>query len=178
MADTVFNGVIRLRKDTEINYQKIENGFIPADGEVCIYDTTNGIRIKIGNGSSLLKDLSFIDVNLINQINSIVTRGYYLNGKFYTDSTYITELPHELTKVYIDANSNVIYQFNGQKYISVNDTLPTASDIQAGVMKLYKTKGQNEDGTMSQKAISDNLNTKFEVIVDEESETAIFTISL
>mgnify|MGYP007044674326 CR=1 FL=1 len=32
----VINTVIKLRKDKEVNYQKVENSFIPANGEVCL----------------------------------------------------------------------------------------------------------------------------------------------
>lgn len=33
-------------------------------------------------------------------------------------------------------------------------------------MKLYNTIGQNEDGTMTQKAITDELNEKIEIELD------------
>lgn len=180
MPDKIFNGVIRLRKDTESNFQKIENSFIPANGEACLIVTGTGIRVKVGDGVTILKSLNYIDQHLLNLIDSVVVRGYYHNSKFYTDSTYTEEIPGVINKVYIDANSNIVYTYDASqsKFISINDTLPTASDVQAGITKLYKTKGSAEDGTMTQKSITENLNTKFEVHVDEDNETAIFEISL
>ena len=41
-------------------------------------------------------------------------------------------------------------------------------------MKLYSTIGVNIDGTMTQKAITDELSEKFEMDVDMENETIIF----
>ena len=40
-----FNGILRLRRDNDYNYARIENTFIPANGEVCLVDTANmGLR--------------------------------------------------------------------------------------------------------------------------------------
>ena len=33
-----FNGILRLRRDLESNYEIVKNVFIPASGEVCIVD--------------------------------------------------------------------------------------------------------------------------------------------
>ena len=41
-------------------------------------------------------------------------------------------------------------------------------------MKLYSTIGENVDGTMTQKAITDVLNAKVGATVNLEDETAIF----
>jgi hypothetical protein len=44
----------------------------------------------------------------------------------------------------------------------------------AGVVKLYNQTGQNTDGTMTQKAITDELNEKIEIQIDEATETVYF----
>jgi len=41
-------------------------------------------------------------------------------------------------------------------------------------MKLYNSVGQNTDGTMTQKAISDELDDKVELILKAEEELVIF----
>jgi hypothetical protein len=41
-------------------------------------------------------------------------------------------------------------------------------------MKLYSTIGDNEDGTMTQKAITQELGEKVEVALDIEEELLIF----
>lgn len=45
-------------------------------------------------------------------------------------------------------------------------------------MKLYDSVGQNTDGTMTQKAISDELDDKFEIALNIEEETIIFSNNL
>ena len=42
----------------------------------------------------------------------------------------------------------------------IEDTLPIATDAEPGIAKLYNTTGQNTDGSMTQKSITDALNTK------------------
>lgn len=51
----------------------------------------------------------------------------------------------------------------------------TATDTKAGIMKLYTTIGQNSDGTMTQKAITDELNEKVEIALNIEEELLIFS---
>ena len=109
--------------------------------------------------------------------NEIVLRGYYLNDNFYTDSTYTSLLEKNVNRIYIDNNTNVIYNYDGKSFISTNDVLPKGSENLEGIMKLYSNKGINVDGTMTQKAITDELNTKFEVAVDETDEIVVFSIT-
>ena len=68
--------------------------------------------------------------------------------------------------------------------------LPTASETVLGVLKLYNTTGDNTDGTMTQKAITqelDNLDeklggidkeldTKIELSLKEDEELVIFSL--
>jgi hypothetical protein len=42
-------------------------------------------------------------------------------------------------------------------------------------MKLYSTTGHNEDGTMTQKAITEELGEKVEVTLNIEEELIIFS---
>lgn len=53
--------------------------------------------------------------------------------------------------------------------------IPSASAKIAGVMKLYDTIGSNTDGTMTQKAITDELDDKVEVALNTSEEMIIFT---
>lgn len=52
---------------------------------------------------------------------------------------------------------------------------PLASAEISGIMKLYDSVGQNTDGTMTQKAISDELDDKVEIALNIEEEMIIFT---
>jgi len=165
----VIKTVIQLRRDTQANWAAIEESFTPRKGEVCLIDTTDkGLRAKVGDGLTLLKSLPYVDDVIYEEIDKVVLVGYYLNSKFYTDSTYTTELEKSINKVYIDKISNVIYHYNGANFISVNDTLPNASDTVAGIMKLYQTGGQGTNGTISQKGITDGVQSiKFAVDVQD-----------
>jgi len=162
MADaTVLKTKIKLRRDTEANYESVKDSFVPLAGEVCLVVTDlYGLRAKVGNGSSAYKDLAFTDIN-----NNVVIRGYLLNNEFYKDSTYQASVKYAKcdTHIYIDANAgyNKLYLCDGSNYIPVS---PEATESIPGVMKLYKTHGSNEDGTMTQKSITDGVNAiKFAV---------------
>ena len=96
-----FNGILRLRRDNDYNYARIENTFIPANGEVCLVDTARmGLRAKVGNGTDVWKDLTYSDEYLINQINNIVEKGYLHDGEFYEDSQYTILLDKSVNKIY------------------------------------------------------------------------------
>lgn len=56
----------------------------------------------------------------------------------------------------------------------VDVDIPQATVDVAGIMKLYDNTGVNVDGTMTQKAITNELNKKIEAKVDEDNETVIF----
>ena len=173
----VFNGIIRLRRDNDYNYERIKNTFIPSKGEVCLIDTaTNGLRAKIGDGVTAFANLPYSDENLISQINGIIIRGYYKDGAFYADSNFTVILDGAVSKLYIDVPHSKIYTYDGIKYETLGGTVPSASASIAGVMKLYNTTGQNIDGTMTQKAISDELNEKVEIELDHDNELLVFII--
>ncbi len=68
-----------------------------------------------------------------------------------------------------------MYYYNGVEFVLIGPgSLPTASAETAGIMKLYSTIGENVDGTMTQKAITDELNTKVSASVNLEDETVVF----
>ena len=81
-----------------------------------------------------------------------------------------------VNKIYIDKPHSRIYYFNGVEYVPIDATLTTASSDIAGTMKLYSTMGQNTDGTMTQKSITDELTVRIKADVDEENELLVFTL--
>jgi len=160
MAIKELKTIIQLRRDTAANYELIKDSFIPRKGEIVLVDTaSDGLRAKVGDGVSTYATLAWADANIYEAINTVVVRGYYLNGKFWTDSTYQVEMPSIINRIYIDKTSNVIFHYDGTKYVSVNETLPNASDTVAGIAKLYGDSGQNTDGSMTQKVITDGVNS-------------------
>ena len=107
MATTLLTK-IKLRRDSASNYLA---SFVPLDGEVCLVDVANkGLKAKVGDGVTTWANLPYTDEQLLAAIDQVVLNGYFLNAKFYTDSTYLTELEKSVNKIYIDKNSDVIYQ--------------------------------------------------------------------
>jgi hypothetical protein len=165
-----FNSIITLRRDNDYNYRKVENTFIPHNGEVCLVDTAkSGLRVVIGDGKTPFGKLDFYDGALL--------KGYYFDNSFYKDKAKTESYPNLTTKIYLDYTTNSFYYYDEEKYIKIsggNITATDASPTNAGIMKLYNSTGSNTDGTMTQKAISDELDDKVEIALDTDEELLIF----
>ena len=173
LANTDPDGIVQLRRDNDYNYAKNGDTFIPANGEICLVDTArDGLRAKCGDGKTVWNDLDYID--------EYVVKGYHFEGKFYRDAAHTKEVPGAVHKIYIDVKDRTFYFFNGDEFFSANGigttSETTASETTAGTMRLYQTVGQNTDGTMSQKAILDELDDKVEVTLNASEELLVFTI--
>lgn len=166
MAIKRVEAIFKLRRDNDYNYEKVKDTFIPAKGEVCLVDTARlGLCVKVGDGVSTYGSLEY--VNTIFQMVTFVEDKAFINDK---------EITPNGNKIYIDANNtNDLYYYNGVEFVLIGPgSLPTASAETAGIMKLYSTTGENVDGTMTQKAITDELNTKVSASVNLEDETVVF----
>lgn len=138
----IFNGIIRLRRDNDYNYEKIKDTFIPANGEVCLVDTVRkGLRAKIGDGITSFGELEFSDTQIYSAIESVVVRGYYRDGSFYADSLYSNKITPTTNSIYINIVGNNIYTYNGSEFEEIAGQLGTASSTTAGIMKLYSETG-------------------------------------
>lgn len=167
------DAIIRLRRDNDYNYELIKDTFIPSNGEVVLVDTAkDGLRAKVGNGVNTYAELQFTDED----IRNAVLQGYYSDGIFYKDQTLQTPFKQMINKVYIDKVHSKIYYFNGIQYIPLDSTFTTASSEIAGTVKLYNTVGQNIDGTMTQKSITDELYLRYKTNIDTENELLVFTL--
>lgn len=149
MSEKILNSRIQLKHDTEANWKKAEN-FKPKMGEAIIYDEDEQhslVRIKIGNGVTLINDLPFaVDYN--ETIADIKIEGTVLS--------------------YTKGNGAI------NTYDIPDTTYAQATAELLGLVKLYGTTGQNTDGTMTQKAITDELNKK--VSLNISNNTLIFSI--
>lgn len=166
MATKRVEAIFKLRRDNDYNYEKVKDTFIPAKGEVCLVDTARlGLCVKVGDGVSTYGSLEY--VNTIFQMVTFVEGKAFVNDK---------EIAPSGNKIYIDANNpNDLYYYNGVEFVLIGPgSLPAASAETAGIMKLYSTTGENVDGTMTQKAITDELNTKISASVNLEDETIVF----
>ena len=164
----MLNAIIRLRRDNDFNYAKIQDKFIPANGEICLVDTADsGLRVICGDGIHTFGQLEFMD--------DFIIKGYYYNDTFYKDRNHTETYSNLNNRLYIDISTNVLYYYTGTHFQSFEGgAIPTASEEIPGIMKLYHTIGQNIDGTMSQKAISDELDDKVEVALNIDEELLIF----
>ena len=167
---------VRLWKDTDENFESIKDSLIPLDGEIIIVETANdGIRYKVGNGKSTYAELAFADQTIRDQLSGIVVQGYYHEGQFFTSTAHDIKIVPYSYKLYIDLPNDKLYFYSDddKTYHSLVE-LPTASATKAGIMKLYDTTGDNEDGTMTQKSITSEIAKKFAVTAGTD-EDLIFT---
>lgn len=170
LDQVAFDGIIKLRRDNDFNYEKIKDTFIPANGEICLVDTArDGLRAVCGDGVHTFGELNFV--------GEVLVRGYYYNGNFYSDNTCENLIDGSMIKIYIDINKGGLYYFDGKYYQSVAErgSISTATSITPGIMKLYDSIGDNTDGTMTQKAITDELDDKVEISLNLEEEMLIFS---
>lgn len=177
MADKkILKTTIKLRRDTVNNYAS-HGSHVPLKGEVCIVDPTatapwavaKAIRFKIGDGVTTWSNLPFYD-----QQNSSVFCGYYYNGKFYGDVSHTAELTEpEATVLYVDLHGGAIYYYENGEYKANKVEIPSASETQPGIVKLYQKLGYNADGTMSQKAITEAID-EIELKVSTEDAEALY----
>lgn len=168
----ILNSTIQLRRDNEYNFEKVKNSFIPANGEVVLVDTAReGLRSKVGNGVSTYAQLQFTDTD----IRNAVLHGYLINDNFYKTLQKDGLIPQMINKIYVDDSTRKIYFYDGITYKNIQTTFTTASAIEPGLVKLYATTGYNTDGTMTQKAITDELDLRYKATIDSENELLVFS---
>lgn len=170
---------IALRRDNDYNYKKIENTFIPVNGEVCFVDVAGyGLRTKVGDGVSTFAQLPYVDETILQNINSLIVKGYFYQEDFYANADHTERLESVVGRIYIDAVSSKLYTYNGISYETQNSSLPNATAEIAGAVKLYDQMGRNTDGTMTQRAITNELNEKLEMDFIAEEEMIIFDTNI
>lgn len=162
------NAIIQLRRDNDYNFEKIKNSFIPANGEIVLIDTAStGLRIKIGDGITSYANLPFGDEDA----RKSVIIGYYENGQFYDNINKNNVLLGDINKLYVSAND--AYYYNGNAYINLQKS---ASSQNAGIMKLYSELGNNTDGTITQKKISEEFQARYKISADADEEMLILSL--
>lgn len=171
MSKTI-KSIIQLRRDNDYNFERIKNTFIPANGEVVLVDTASqGLRAKVGNGYSTYAELDFTDADMRNA----VIHGFLYDNVFYKDNLFSVPITPMINKIFIDDSTRKIYFYNGEIYQNIQTTFTTASAIEPGLVKLYSTVGYNTDGTMTQKAITDELDVRYKTTIDDDNELLIFS---
>ena len=59
MAERVLKTQIGLRRDTEANYNLVKNSLKPSKGEICLVDTSEGLKVKVGDGVNVFANLPY-----------------------------------------------------------------------------------------------------------------------
>lgn len=114
LNSVAFDGVIKLRRDNDFNYEKIKDTFIPENGEICLVDTArDGLRAVCGDGVHTFGELDFV--------GEVLIRGYYYNGNFYSDIQHEKTVVGSITKIYIDMHKGGLYYFDGAHFQSTTD---------------------------------------------------------
>lgn len=166
--------VIQLRRDNDYNFERIKDTFIPANGEVVLVDTAkDGLRAKVGNGFNTYGELQYTDAD----IRNAVLHGCLKDNVFYYDNSYSVPMSAMINKIYIDDSTRKIYYYNGEQYQNIQQTFTTATETIPGLVKLYSTTGQNTDGTMTQKAITDELDLRYKTSINSDDELLIFSFN-
>ncbi len=148
----------KIRRDNLYNYS---DSYIPVNGEICLVDTpASGLRVKVGDGVTAFALLEYSD--------TIILMGYFSNGVFYSDVQKTKEMEAITNKFYIDLANAKSYIYDGTQYIMLSAETAAATEDTAGVVKLYKSTGINEDGTMTQKSITDEIGKKMSASIDGE----------
>lgn len=165
---------LKFRRDNDYNFEAIKDTYIPQYNEIVLVDTArDGLRAKVGNGVNTYAELQFTDADLRNA----VLHGYLKNGVFYRDNIYSVPYQPMQNKIFIDDATRKIYFHNGTAYQTIQSTFSGASAVEPGLVKLYSTTGQNTDGTMTQKAITDELDLRYKANIDDDNELLIFTLN-
>jgi hypothetical protein len=67
----------------------------------------------------------FLDLSGLTRYDALIkeyiplTHGYYSNGNFYKESSLTTLITGEVKRLYIDLNSNGMYEYTGSAYIKI-----------------------------------------------------------
>lgn len=165
--EKILKTLIALKRD---NHYNIKDDLILKNGEIIFVDKTGGLFAKVGDGKTPFKDLPY-------DLGGIIARGYLKDNVFYDDKEYTSPIVGITNAVYIEIEKSKVYLFDGVNYILFTKFIEQATVEISGVMRLYQNIGANTDGTMSQKAITDELSKKVEVSVNTEDETLILSVS-
>lgn len=130
----------------------------------------DGNRLKIGDGVTPWNQLEYLD--------NLLLKGYYNNenNEFYWDAAFSEKIKGVPNKMYIDLSTNQLYHYENRFFAVGATSSIMASETVAGIAKLYNDCGLQEDGSMTQKAITEELNKKIELTVKEEEELIVFSL--
>lgn len=175
-------------KTDSTNDQKVA---IKGSGDVTVSTDDDGVKIDYSHPKSgaagTWKSVTVDEKgHVTGGTNPTTLEGYGITDAYSKDDidSKLTEQNNKLTAVYhakgklenkeaLDALTGMevgdVYQigtdewaWNGKEWYNVGMDISTATDETAGITKVYTTTGKNTDGTMSQSAISEELDKKLD----------------
>lgn len=163
--------------DTAENWLKA-TGFIPYEGELLIISDYNNLIVAGDGKSNAAALVSAAIVDLPVHDSKI--------GAIPEDKTVYEFVEDEALAVYnksviaLSVEGRIVTYITGDGKSHTFETQDTntvyklGTDSETGLTKLYATIGSAEDGTMTQKAISDELNKKVGVTIENGSTLKFF----
>lgn len=174
-------GEIRHIKITSVQFKRgnksaLENVLVDdkvlKSGEPCWEMDTN--KFKIGDGVSDYADLPYLSDG---DTGALVVEGYYepwdsehrYGSNFYKDAAHLVPLFGDVKHLFIDIPTRLVYYFkgeDGERFVELVRNATVDSGV-PGLIKLYGSSGDNEDGSLTQKAITTRLKKKVEIELED-----------
>ena len=106
-----------------------------------------------------------------------VVEGYLNNGKFYSESSYDTEIVAEGSKIYVDLNTDKTYRWSGNSFVVISETIAlgeTSSTAYRGDRgrDAYNHSKSTHARTDATKVESSSINGN---IIIDEVEVKVYT---
>lgn len=154
MPNKTFNARVQMKRDTSANWTS--NNPVLLNGEIIIVDTDAGeVRFKVGNGTSTYTQLPYTDEAIISKMLSL--SGGTMTGNINMDGNVVTGLgaPVNPTDAVRQQDLEVLSdEIDGIIAGTSPITLPIASDVRLGGVKVGEGVEITEDGTISVDAIN------------------------
>lgn len=149
MPNKTFNARVQMKRDTSANWTS--NNPVLLNGEIIIVDTDVGeVRYKVGNGTSTYTQLPYTDEAIISKMLSL--SGGTMTGNINMNGNVVTGLgaPVNPTDAVRQQDLEVLSdEIDGIIAGTSPITLPIASDVRVGGVKIGDNVDVAEDGTIS-----------------------------
>lgn len=149
MPNKTFNARVQMKRDTSANWTS--NNPVLLYGEIIIVDTDAGeVRFKVGNGTSTYTQLPYTDEAIISRMLSL--SGGTMTGNINMNGNVVTGLgaPVNATDAVRQQDLEVLSdEIDGIIAGTSPITLPIASDVRVGGVKIGDNVDVAEDGTIS-----------------------------
>ena len=149
MPNKTFNARVQMKRDTSANWTS--NNPVLLQGEIIIVDTDAGeVRFKVGNGTSTYTQLPYTDEAIISKMLSL--SGGTMTGNINMNGNVVTGLgaPVNPTDAVRQQDLEVLSdEIDGIIAGTSPITLPIATDVRVGGVKIGDNVDVAEDGTIS-----------------------------